>query len=48
MFDKREACDVSNPEGVGGVVKHIKGNASKNNKVKVLSKCVACEAPWDR
>jgi len=45
VFDKREAVDVKNPDGDGGVIT----NETKTTEPKIPdAKCCRCDKPWDR
>jgi predicted sulfurtransferase len=60
VFDKREAFDAANKQGVGGVIEKSASeskNGKKNKKQKtneegqgqgLLGRCCACNNPWDR
>ena len=56
VFDKREAVDMNNVEGVGGVLsgKGSKKNGKRKNEktmdddVEILGRCCYCDTKWDR
>jgi predicted sulfurtransferase len=45
VFDKREAVDISNPDGDGGV---ISNDAKTDERGLPKAKCCRCDKPWDR
>jgi predicted sulfurtransferase len=45
VFDKREAVDISNPDGDGGV---ISNDAKTDESELPKAKCCRCDKPWDR
>jgi predicted sulfurtransferase len=53
VFDKREAVDVHNPDGDGGVIVHNKTKTSSTKETTMTNslpdaKCCRCSKPWDR